>query len=369
MRAATRLTRGGAVRPRRGPAGRPCHLVRSQPDASRPGEFVAVLGPNGVGKSTLVKAALGLVPLAAGSVTVLGRAAGQAGHDDRLPAAAAELRRRPAGPRASTSCGSAATATAGASRCPGRSRFAPVQRRRGSASTEVIDLVGGDRLRGPPDRPGIRRRAAAPADRPGPGAAAAAAAARRAAGQPRPAEPERGRRAGLADLPGRAGDRGDGRPRREPDPAVPGPGGVHRAGGGAVCGTPRRGDHIGDADARCTGRRSRCCRPPTAGWSWSASPRRPPTTPTGTSTEPPMPAPRRAIAALVGRTGTPPDLEHGRRRPAAARVPVHGQRVPGRHDRRRAGRRRRLVHGAAPPELRRAHAGRRRRSPAQPAPS
>jgi zinc/manganese transport system ATP-binding protein len=45
-----------------------------------PGEFVAILGPNGVGKSTLVKAALGLVPLAAGSVTVLGRPAGQAGH-------------------------------------------------------------------------------------------------------------------------------------------------------------------------------------------------------------------------------------------------------------------------------------------------
>ncbi|HXP20666.1 MAG TPA: ABC transporter ATP-binding protein [Streptosporangiaceae bacterium] len=46
-----------------------------------PGEFLAVLGPNGVGKSTLVKAALGLIPLAAGSVTVLGRPAGQAGHD------------------------------------------------------------------------------------------------------------------------------------------------------------------------------------------------------------------------------------------------------------------------------------------------
>jgi len=42
------------------------------------GEFVAVLGPNGVGKSTLVKALLGLVPLAAGSITVLGRPAGEA---------------------------------------------------------------------------------------------------------------------------------------------------------------------------------------------------------------------------------------------------------------------------------------------------
>ena len=43
----------------------------------RAGEFVAVLGPNGVGKSTLVKAMLGLVPLSAGSLTVLGQPAGQ----------------------------------------------------------------------------------------------------------------------------------------------------------------------------------------------------------------------------------------------------------------------------------------------------
>jgi zinc/manganese transport system ATP-binding protein len=46
-----------------------------------PGEFVAVLGPNGVGKSTLIKAALGLVPLSAGSVSVLGGPPGHAGRD------------------------------------------------------------------------------------------------------------------------------------------------------------------------------------------------------------------------------------------------------------------------------------------------
>src|SRR5438105_10643602 len=32
------------------------------------GEFVAILGPNGVGKSTLLKAVLGLIPLASGTV-------------------------------------------------------------------------------------------------------------------------------------------------------------------------------------------------------------------------------------------------------------------------------------------------------------
>src|SRR5215471_1252429 len=46
-----------------------------------PGEFMAVLGPNGVGKSTLVKAALGLIGLSAGTVTVLGRPAGQSGKE------------------------------------------------------------------------------------------------------------------------------------------------------------------------------------------------------------------------------------------------------------------------------------------------
>src|ERR1700753_4146954 len=44
-----------------------------------PGEFTAVLGPNGVGKSTLLKAVLGLTPLAAGEIRVLGAAPGAAG--------------------------------------------------------------------------------------------------------------------------------------------------------------------------------------------------------------------------------------------------------------------------------------------------
>ncbi len=42
------------------------------------GEFVCVLGPNGVGKSTLIKTILGLVPLADGQIRVLGRPPGHA---------------------------------------------------------------------------------------------------------------------------------------------------------------------------------------------------------------------------------------------------------------------------------------------------
>ncbi len=49
--------------------------------AVAPGEFVAVLGPNGVGKSTLVKATLGLLPLSAGSASALGQPPGRAGRD------------------------------------------------------------------------------------------------------------------------------------------------------------------------------------------------------------------------------------------------------------------------------------------------
>jgi zinc/manganese transport system ATP-binding protein len=42
------------------------------------GEFTAILGPNGSGKTTLLRVLLGELPLAAGSVSVLGRAAGEA---------------------------------------------------------------------------------------------------------------------------------------------------------------------------------------------------------------------------------------------------------------------------------------------------
>jgi zinc/manganese transport system ATP-binding protein len=43
----------------------------------QPGQFVAILGPNGVGKSTLLKAVLGLIPLASGQAQVLGQRPGR----------------------------------------------------------------------------------------------------------------------------------------------------------------------------------------------------------------------------------------------------------------------------------------------------
>jgi zinc/manganese transport system ATP-binding protein len=45
------------------------------------GEFLAVLGPNGTGKTTLLKVLLGLVPLTAGTVRVAGHAPHRGDHD------------------------------------------------------------------------------------------------------------------------------------------------------------------------------------------------------------------------------------------------------------------------------------------------
>jgi zinc/manganese transport system ATP-binding protein len=46
-----------------------------------PGQFVAVLGPNGAGKSTFLRMLLGLHPLSAGSLRVLGERPGRRNHD------------------------------------------------------------------------------------------------------------------------------------------------------------------------------------------------------------------------------------------------------------------------------------------------
>ena len=63
------------------------------------GEFVAILGPNGAGKSTLLNAILGLVPLTAGEITVIGATGGRRESRHRLPPPAAELRPVGAHPR------------------------------------------------------------------------------------------------------------------------------------------------------------------------------------------------------------------------------------------------------------------------------
>jgi len=48
-------------------------ILRDASFAVESGEFIGMLGANGAGKTTLMRAALGLVPLAAGAITVLDR--------------------------------------------------------------------------------------------------------------------------------------------------------------------------------------------------------------------------------------------------------------------------------------------------------
>ena len=234
-------------------------------------EFVAILGPNGVGKSTLLNALLGLVPLREGEIDVLGRPPGASNHEiGYLP------QRRSFDPsvrirgidivRLGLDGDRYGLPFPGA-REPARSaagRRARRSRRRA-------------RVRRSPDRTVFRRRAAAAPDRAGARAQAAVAATRRTARQPRSPEPGRGGRARFAHLSERRRDRVDRRPRRESDPELPRSGGVSRERRRRVrarrkrCSPPRR-------SRASTRLRSRCCMRPTAGSSWSGSRRRRATT-------------------------------------------------------------------------------------------
>jgi zinc/manganese transport system ATP-binding protein len=113
------------------------------------GEFMAVLGPNGVGKSTLIKAALGLIGLSAGSVTVLGGPAGQSGREvGYLP----QRRNFDAGLRVRgidiVSLG--ADGERWGIPVPWGDRFSPARRAARDRVHEVIELVGATAFAGRP---------------------------------------------------------------------------------------------------------------------------------------------------------------------------------------------------------------------------
>src|SRR3954470_10995751 len=48
-------------------------IVRDVSLAVQPGEIIAIVGRNGVGKTTLMKAIIGLLPLAQGAISLVGR--------------------------------------------------------------------------------------------------------------------------------------------------------------------------------------------------------------------------------------------------------------------------------------------------------
>jgi zinc/manganese transport system ATP-binding protein len=105
------------------------------------GEFVAILGPNGVGKSTLIKAVLGLLPLAAGQLSVLGRPPGKASHRiGYLP------QRRSFDPGLRVRGMDVVRCGLDGDRWglpfPGAARFSARARRAAARVDEVIDLVG-----------------------------------------------------------------------------------------------------------------------------------------------------------------------------------------------------------------------------------
>ena len=62
------------------------HILRDVSLEAKPGEVTVVLGRNGVGKTTLLKALMGLVPIKSGTITFDGRAIQQAAPDRRARA-------------------------------------------------------------------------------------------------------------------------------------------------------------------------------------------------------------------------------------------------------------------------------------------
>ncbi len=107
------------------------------------GEFVAILGPNGVGKSTLIKAMLGILPLAEGQLSVLGRPPGEAGPEiGYLP------QRRSFDPNLRIRGIDVVRLGSDGDRwglpLPGGSRFSATGRQRQQRVDEVIELVGAE---------------------------------------------------------------------------------------------------------------------------------------------------------------------------------------------------------------------------------
>ena len=118
----------------------------------RPGEFLAVLGPNGSGKTSMLRVLLGQQPLSAGEVAIAGSAPGKANHkigyipQQRSIDPNLTLRGRDLSASASTGTAGARACVAGG-RAPARGRRAGRGRRRDYADHPVGLLSGGEQQR------------------------------------------------------------------------------------------------------------------------------------------------------------------------------------------------------------------------------